>query len=154
SGVSTPAPHVFSDGSGQSVMAITVTDNAGNVSNSAGAFSGVDQDTVAPTLTASRDGAAYAASHSGWNNTTVTVMFSASDSGSGVTNPADEVFSTEGMFTSSAQKVTDVAGNTSAPANTFAIKIDETAPSLSASITSPAMTGWYNISTGPATVTY
>src|SRR5262249_29146462 len=65
-----------------------------------------------------------------------------------------EVFSTEGMFTSSAQKVTDVAGNTSAPANTFAIKIDETAPSLSASITSPAMTGWYNISTGPATVTY
>jgi len=52
SGVSTPANYTFSDGANQSLAAITVSDLAGNVSNSAGAFSGIDQDTVAPTLSA------------------------------------------------------------------------------------------------------
>ena len=52
SGVTAPAAYVFSDGADQSLAAVTVFDVAGNESNAAGAFDGINQDTVAPVLSA------------------------------------------------------------------------------------------------------
>ena len=50
SGVTNPSPYTFGDGANQSLAAITVTDVAGNVS-SGRAYSGINQDTVAPRIT-------------------------------------------------------------------------------------------------------
>jgi hypothetical protein len=127
SGLASPASdsYTFSDGTGLS-HSFTVTDLAGN--STVVSVSGIKQDTVAPTVVASRDGSAYAAAHSGWNNTDVTVSYSAADGGSGVSSPAAQVFGSDGVYTSAALTVTDAAGNTSAPANTLAVKIDKTAP--------------------------
>ena len=58
SGVTTPVPYTFSDGVNQSLPAITVTDVAGNVSAPAGEFNGINQDTVAPVLSAAINAAA------------------------------------------------------------------------------------------------
>src|SRR5438552_9361086 len=53
SGVSTPASYTFSDGAGQSHGGVTVTDVAGNVSSMTSGVSGIDQHTVAPTVSES-----------------------------------------------------------------------------------------------------
>ena len=147
SGVSNPADEVFSTDGSFTSTAKTVTDVAGNTSAASNTFA-IKIDKTVPTVTASRTGQPYADAHSGWNNTDVTVSFVASDAGSGVSNPADEVFSTDGSFTSTATTVTDVAGNTSAASNTFAIKIDKTAPTVTASRTgqpyADAHSGWNN----------
>lgn len=69
----------------------------------------------------------------GWNNTSVTVPFTASDTGAGVasTNPASPlVFSAEGAAVSGIVAATDRAGN-SASSTSPAVKIDETAPVIS-----------------------
>ena len=53
SGVTDPAPFTFNDGSNLSHGGITVTDVAGNTSAATAGFTGIDQDTVAPTLSES-----------------------------------------------------------------------------------------------------
>src|SRR5204863_218284 len=102
----------------------------------------------------------YAGTHGGWNNSDVTASYTAGDGPSGLdagSPPGGSfVFSAEGANQSrAAVTVTDAAGNVSAPSESFAgINVDTVAPVLSAGINSPAGTGWYNQSTGPAVVTY
>lgn len=48
---------------------------------------------------------------------------------------------------------TDLAGNVS-PATTFSFTLDTVAPVLTASISAPSANGWYDITSGPAVVTY
>ena len=84
----------------------------------------------------------------GWYNNDVTVHFTCSDALSGIptdTCPADQVLSTEGVAVSStAQTVTDAAGNISQPSNIVTVSIDKTAPTISAAATSsPNLAGWY-----------
>ena len=69
------------------------------------------------------------------NTSNVTVHFTCADVGAiqdGIPTgacPADQVLSTEGAAVSStAQTVTDAAGNTSAPSNVVTVKIDKTPP--------------------------
>src|SRR5207302_1278878 len=132
----------------------TVTDVAGNTSLTTAGFTGIKQDTVAPTLSASINSPAV----TGWYNISTgpaVVTYSASDATSGVTTPAPFTFSDGAGQSIAAITVTDVAGNASVTTAGFSgIKQDTVAPTLSASINSPAVTGWYNISTGPAVVTY
>src|SRR5262249_17286140 len=47
----------------------------------------------------------------------------------------------------------DLAGN-AAVASISGLQVDLTPPTVSQSINAPAATGWYNLSTGPAIVTY
>ena len=156
SGVTAPAAYVFSDGADQSLAAVTVFDVAGNESNAAGAFDGINQDTVAPVLSAVISGPGG----TGWYNIAsgpATVSYTATDAGgSGVTAPAAYVFGDGADQSLAAVTVFDVAGNESNAAEAFdGIDQDTVAPVLSAVISSPdAVTGWYNIQSGPATVTY
>ena len=157
SGVTAPAAYVFSDGADQSLAAVTVFDVAGNESNAAGGYMGIDQDTVAPVLSAvisSPDAVTH------WYNIAsgaATVTYTATDAGgSGVTAPAAYVFSDGADQSLAAVTVFDVAGNESNAAGGYmGINQDTVAPVLSAVISSPdAVTGWYNIQSGAATVTY
>jgi sugar lactone lactonase YvrE len=69
----------------------------------------------------------------GWNNTSVTIPFTASDTGAGVasTNPASPlVLSAQGAAVSGVVTATDRAGN-SASFTSPVVKIDETAPVIS-----------------------
>jgi hypothetical protein len=72
---------------------------------------------------------------SGWSTGNVTVHFTCADVGAiqdGIPTgacPADQVLSAEGAAVSStAQTVTDAAGNISAPSNVVTVKIDKTPP--------------------------
>ena len=85
--------------------------------------------TISAAPTTSPNGA------NGWSTSNVTVHFTCADVGaiqSGIPAgacPADQVLSTEGASVSStAQTVTDAAGNTSAPSNVVTVKIDKTPP--------------------------
>ena len=85
----------------------------------------------------------------GWYSGNVTVHFTCADALSGIpagTCPADQVLGTEGTAVSStAQTVTDAAGNMSAPSNMVTVKIDKTAPT--GVVLTPSGTlginGWY-----------
>src|SRR4029079_1683685 len=69
SGVSNPVKHVFNTDGTFTSTSETVTDVAGNTSAPSNVISNIKIDMTAPTVAASRDGTAYAAAHSGWNNT-------------------------------------------------------------------------------------
>jgi CSLREA domain-containing protein len=90
-------------------------------------------DTTAPTITASAaraDSTPYTAGT--WSNQTVTVHFTCTDAGSGVAScPPDQVFAADGTFTANAA-ITDLSGNP-AIVSFGPIKIDKTAPSITAS---------------------
>src|SRR5262249_46803901 len=111
-------------------------------------------DTVAPVITASLD---RAAAGTGWYNILTgapAYSYTASDAGSGLVSPASGSFVFgEGAGLSHTFVVSDVAGNT-ASITSAAVNVDLTAPTLTQSINSPATTGWYNISTGRAKITY
>ena len=120
----------------------TATDNAGNPANTS--FS-VKIDKTAPTIVAAATTAPNAA---GWYNSDVTVTFTCTDALSGTPAGAcpDQVLSTEGAaVASTAQTVTDLAGNTSLSSNVVTAKIDKTAPTIvAAATTAPNAAGWYN----------
>jgi N-acetylneuraminic acid mutarotase len=82
-----------------------------------------------PTITAA---ATTAPNTAGWYNGTVTVHFTCTDAVSGIPTggcPADQILSAEGTAVSStAESVTDVAGNTSSPSNVVSVAIDKTPP--------------------------
>lgn len=110
-------------------------------------------DSVKPTITAA---ATTSPNSSGWYNSDVTVHFTCSDTGSGISDgacPADQVLSTEGSSVSStAQTVTDKAGNVSAASNVVTVKIDKTPPTITRGSRTPANGyGWNN---GSVTVTW
>src|SRR6185369_14424674 len=121
---------------------VKATDNAGNTDASPAHFSWL-ADRTPPVLTASAvKGTAPlfsgATPYTGnaWTNEDVKVTFSCSDAGgSGVApgNPTlgSQTYSTEGEFTASSD-CSDNAGN--AAHTTFDVKIDKTAPTISATL--------------------
>ncbi len=83
-------------------------------------------DQTVPTISAAATPAANAA---GWHHGDVTIGFSCADALSGITTcPASQTLSATGSSTS--QVATDAAGNTSAPSNVIAVKIDKTPPQV------------------------
>ena len=145
-----PADQVLSsEGTAVASTAQTVTDAAGNVSLPSNIVT-VKIDKTAPMISAAVTTSANAA---GWYKGNVSVHFTCTDALSGIPAgacPADQVLSSEGTaVTSTAQTVTDAAGNVSLPSNIVTVKIDKTAPLISAAATkSPNLAGWYNGNVG------
>jgi hypothetical protein len=104
----------------------SVTDIAGN-GPTTDTVTGINVDTVKPTLT----GAATAAANgNGWYKSDVTVHWTAADVRSGLdpaTVPGDSVVSGEGSALTVSASVSDKAGNT-VSANSPSVSIDRTAP--------------------------
>src|SRR5204863_454948 len=103
-------------------------------------------DRTKPTISAA---ATTSPNLSGWYTSDVIVHFTCSDPLSGIpagTCPADQTLSAEGPAVSSvAATVTDAAGNVSILSNVVTVKIDKTAPAISAAATtSPNGAGWYS----------
>ncbi len=90
----------------------------------------IKRDATAPIISAA---ATTASNGAGWYKTDVEVQFTCADSQSGLSGacPANQTLSAEGSAASStAQTVTDAAGNTSSPSNVVTVKIDKTIPTL------------------------
>jgi hypothetical protein len=120
----------------------SVSDLAGNSANAT--VSGIKIDRTKPTIAAA---ATTSPNGNGWYNANVTVQFTCSDALSGIpagTCPTDQILNTEGAaVASTAQTVTDAAGNTSDSSNVVTVKIDKTAPTASASASpAPNVNGW------------
>ena len=131
---------VSSEGADQTATG-SCTDNAGN--NASATQNGIKIDKTAPTISAA---ATTQPNTNGWYNSDVTVHFTCADGLSGVTScPLDETLSSEGdAVSSTAQTITDLAGNSSAASNVVTVKIDKTAPTISAAATTqPNAGGWY-----------
>ncbi|MBX7112182.1 MAG: hypothetical protein K1X87_10120, partial [Dehalococcoidia bacterium] len=143
-GACPPDQLLSSEGAAVSSTAQTVTDLAGNTSASSNVVT-VKIDKTAPIVTAS---ATTAPNGNGWYNSNVTVQFTCTETLSGLPSgcPANQILSSEGTgIASTAQTVTDAAGNTSAPSNVVTVKIDTTPPTISAAATTaPNGAGWYN----------
>lgn len=113
-------------------LAATCKDLAGNTGS---ASHQVKVDKTAPTISAA---ATSAPNQAGWYNTNVTVHFTCSDSGgSGIATvggcPSDETLSTEGsQVTSGSHTAMDAAGNQSPYSGVVIVKIDKTAPAVTA----------------------
>ncbi|HJQ96874.1 MAG TPA: PxKF domain-containing protein, partial [Candidatus Polarisedimenticolaceae bacterium] len=117
------------------------TDLAGNVASAT--VSSINIDKTAPVPSAVPSPAANA---HGWNNTDVSVTFSATDALSGVLScDPSAMLSLEGAGQSAPGACRDLAGN-SAQATASNINIDKTMPSLSFAAASPAANanGWNN----------
>jgi hypothetical protein len=132
-----------SSGEGTLTLQATCTDLAGNTGNAAYT---VKVDKTAPTISAA---ATTQPNSNGWYNAPVTVHFICSDSLSEIAIgacPTDQILSTEGSaVASTAQTVTDLAGNSSNLSNVVTAKIDKTAPTIvAAATTQPNSNGWYN----------
>ena len=146
SGIATCPADQLLTASGTST-AQTAIDQAGNTSAPSNTVS-VQIDKVVPTITAAFFSGTPG--NNGWYRSNVVVRFTCADiGGSGITAgacPADQTLSTESSSVSStAQTVTDRAGNISATSNVITVKIDKTAPTVSAAATTlPNGAGWYN----------
>ena len=101
------------------------------------------RDATAPTIAAA---ATTAANPNGWYRGNVAVAFTCNDATSGIANcPANQTLTGEGTAVSStAATVQDNAGNTRAPSNVVTVKIDRTAPTISAAAATAANAiGWF-----------
>jgi hypothetical protein len=130
------------EGQNQSATA-TFSDLAGNTATSNAL--GINIDLTAPTL---QFGAPSPAPNgAGWNNSNVSIAFTASDALSGVSSTSTSsplVLSAEGTNVTGTVTVTDVAGN-SASFVSPAAKIDKTKPVASATQSPlPDSSGWNN----------
>ena len=92
----------------------------------------IKRDATAPTISAAASSAPNA---NGWYNSDVTVPFTCNDNLSGVVScPADETLNSEGSAVSStAQTISDQAGNSSAASNIVTVQLDKTAPVVTVS---------------------
>ncbi|WP_210479605.1 OmpL47-type beta-barrel domain-containing protein [Naasia sp. SYSU D00948] len=140
---------VLLSGTGAASVRYWAVDNAGNA-EPANAVA-LKWDNIAPTVTHVLNPAPNA---DDWNNSDVTVTFSAKDDdhGSGVastTAPVTVSTETAGKVVTGTAK--DTAGNVGTDSVT--VKLDKTAPSITGAITSGTKTasGWYS---GPVTVTF
>ena len=106
---------------------VTFTCSATSTGGTASQSVTIKRDATAPTISAA---ASSAPNTNGWYNSDVTVPFTCADNLSGVVScPADETLSSEGSAVSStAQTITDQAGNSSAASNIVTVQIDKTAP--------------------------
>ena len=106
---------------------VTFTCSATSTGGTASQSGTIKRDATAPTISAA---ASSAPNTNGWYNSDVTVPFTCADNLSGVVScPADETLSSEGSAVSStAQTITDQAGNSSAASNIVTVQIDKTAP--------------------------
>ena len=143
SGVASCAPDQTLSSEGSALSATgTALDKAGNSGTTT--VSGIKIDKTPPTISGSRLPAANA---NGWNNTDVTVTFNCGDSLSGVAfcSPS-ETFTAEGADFSAAGTALDRADN-SAATTVGGIKIDKTAPVVSATANKSPIdvdgTAWY-----------
>jgi hypothetical protein len=139
-----------SSGEGEQSLSASCADLASNQGN---ASYTVKVDKTAPTISAAASSAPNAA---GWYTGDVTVAFNCADALSGIPQgacPSSQTLTGEGTsISSSAQAVSDAAGNTSAPSNVVTVAIDRTVPTVSAAATSsPNAAGWYN---APVTVQF
>jgi len=126
-----PGNQVLStEGTAVSSTAQTVSDKAGNVSDPSNVVT-VSIDKTQPTISAA---ATLLPNGNGWYDDDVTVYFTCADSLSGIATgdcPGDETLSEEGTGVSStAQTVSDKAGNVSDPSNVVTVNIDKTAPGI------------------------
>lgn len=128
------------EGANQSASG-TCTDVAGNTS-AAATVNGVNIDKTAPTISGA---ATTSPNGAGWYRNDVTVHYTCTDALSGIAScTADQVLSAEGASLSSNGSATDRAGNT-ASVNVTGIKIDRTAPTVTATASPAANThGWNN----------
>lgn len=127
------------DGAGQTVTG-SATDNAGNA---ASASLTVNIDKTAPSIKASAN-AGTVANALGWYNTAVTISFACDDATSGVARCADAVtLSADGAGQTVTGGAADNAGN--AASATLTVNLDKTAPTIGASVSTPANAqGWNN----------
>jgi hypothetical protein len=133
-----PAPvQVTTEGAGQ-IISATATDKAGNA---APISVTVNIDKTLPVITAA---AIPAPNGAGWNTSNVTVTFTCSDTGSGVSVcPSPIQVTTDGASQSISGSVTDKAGNTATAS--VIINLDKTAPAIGAAVTpTPNAAGWNN----------
>ena len=124
------------EAAGQSASG-TAVDKAGN--SSTATVGGINIDKTATTISGS---ASPEANANGWNNTDVTVSYTASDRLSGIDGGAsdlgDDALSTEAAGQSTSGTAVDKAGNSST-ATVGGINIDKTAPVISASVNPAAL---------------
>jgi PKD domain len=124
------------------VLDATCSDLSGNVGTES--YS-VKVDKTKPVISAAATSSPNA--HD-WYQGDVTVLFTCADGLSGIVTgdcPGNQVLNTEGAAVSStAQTVSDKAGNFSNPSNVVTVSIDKTKPTISAAATpSPNSNGWY-----------
>ncbi|WP_411720418.1 OmpL47-type beta-barrel domain-containing protein [Mycetocola sp.] len=136
-------------GSGTGTVTYFAVDKAGNAEAANGVA--LKWDNIAPTVSHSLSPAPNA---DDWNNSDVTVRFTAKDDdkGSGVATVSPSVVvssETAGQVITGTAK--DTAGNVGTDSVT--VKLDKTAPAISGAVTAGTLTasGWYN---GPVTVTF
>jgi hypothetical protein len=120
------------EGTGIHSVPKTVTDNAGITSTVSNVVT-VKVDKTKPTIAAAVSAGTLSAL--GWYSTNATVHFTCADpGGSGIPSgacPADQVLtSEEALVSSTAQMVSDNAGNTSDASNVVTVKIDKTKPTI------------------------
>lgn len=127
-------------GLGSQQASCSYTDGGGLMATSSVTYSIVD--TILPSITP--ESRTPSANEDGWNNTPVTVAWSCADVGSGVLEATvTQTVSGEGMGQSATATCTDRAGNS--VSNTVEeIKIDKTAPALTATRTPANSFGWNN----------
>lgn len=134
SGVDTcPAPKILGEGADQSASA-SVADAAGNTAGAG--VSPINIDKTAPSL--------HGSFTSGWHHDDVVVTWSCDDALSGIKGdcPADSTVTGEGDNLSASAAVADHAGNERA-VTVEGITIDRTAPSTTAKVADPLLSGWY-----------
>ena len=127
-----PDPNVVVSGwdtnEGEHTVAVTATDAAGNVGSDSVIYT---VDNTPPVVTAT---ASPAANPAGWNNTDVTVTFTATDALSGVAAIDPNVtVTTEGANQVITGTATDKAGNVGT--GSITLNIDKTPPTISAGAT-------------------
>ena len=131
-------------GLGSQTASCSYTDGGGITRSASATYSIVD--TGSPTIMLfSRT---PSANSFGWNNSSVTLVWNCSDSGSGtVAATITKTVSTEGQNQSESAHCTDHAGNTSATNTVTEISIDTTAPTAPTVALSPAANalGWNNV---------
>jgi hypothetical protein len=137
------------DGSGSAALSYWAVDNAGNAEGKN--TESLKWDNIAPTVSHALSPAPNADE---WNNSDVTVTFSAKDDdkGSGVSSVSAPVtVSTETTGTTVTGTATDTAGNVGT--DSVVVRLDKTAPTISGAITGGHLTasGWYD---GQVTVSF